>query len=314
MSQECPPHAETLLVSPVVEIIDWRCAGRDDTTHSEWSDSFEICVPRRGAFVRETNGVREFLDTTTYAFFSPEEEYRVTHPITGGDHCTVFRLPTSAAMCYLADVSPGLVEPSIVRFPLSSAPESVESHLLQHAALDAARAAHRHGHRGTMLAEEMALDFVRLAIQQMATIAVDRSRLRQTRCEPAPSASVAAEYAMRVRRLVAARFRESLTLATIAAAVGCSPFHLHRMFKRSAGTTIHRYVMRLRLRHALERLLETRLPLAIVAMDAGFASQSHLGDAFRAEFAVSPGSLRQHARGAETRLRHALGVLRARGA
>jgi AraC family transcriptional regulator len=117
---------------------------------------------------------------------------------------------------------------------------------------------------------------------------------------------------MRVRKVISARFSEALNLSLIAAAVGCSPFHLHRMFKLATGTTIHQHLLRVRLRHALERVLETRQPLATVALEVGFASQSHLGDSFRSEFGMSPGALRLDDVMAERRAQSAQRLLRSR--
>ena len=100
-----------------------------------------------------------------------------------------------------------------------------------------------------------------------------------------------------VREVVARRYREPLTLHDIARQVGCSPFHLHRLVRAHAGVPIHRLVLRLRLREALERLLDTGDGVSAIAYATGFASHSHLTDTFRREYGVAPTTVRRLAAG-----------------
>ena len=91
---------------------------------------------------------------------------------------------------------------------------------------------------------------------------------------------------------VAMRFDEPLPLAALAAQVGVSPFDACRLFRRATGSTIHRYQLELRLRHALTLLLDTGRPLADIALSTGFANQGHFGNHFRRRYGVSPGRAR----------------------
>jgi AraC family transcriptional regulator len=103
----------------------------------------------------------------------------------------------------------------------------------------------------------------------------------------------AREYVMRVREVIARRFHEPLTLMAVSKAVGCSPYHLSRIVSAHEGAPIHRLIIRHRLRHALECVLGTKDSLSSIAIDAGFASQSHFGDSFRREFGCAPGMVRR---------------------
>lgn len=78
----------------------------------------------------------------------------------------------------------------------------------------------------------------------------------------------------------------------IARAVGYAPFHLARLFRRETGVPIHRYLVRLRLRLALERLAEDGRGLTSLALDLGFADHNHFTNAFRREFGTAPARLR----------------------
>jgi len=248
-------------------VYEWRCTGEEhDSRRDEWSDAHEVVVPRRGVFVFQVEGRQVFADRTRAAFFHPDETYRVRHPLPGGDAGSVFRLGPAAAAALMAEK---------VRFPASSAPLDGRAYWLHRRVM---RALHDGGTSRLEL-EELAIEFVREAVTQ------------SNRCAR-PASRTAEEYARRVQEVVAAGYREPLTLTQIARAVGASPFHLSRLVKAATGLSIHRMVVRLRLRDALEQLLETRESVAFVALSTGFASHSHLTDAFRREYGIPPSAVR----------------------
>jgi len=98
--------------------------------------------------------------------------------------------------------------------------------------------------------------------------------------------------AARVRERLHADFDAPLSLAALAAAERASVFHLCRAFRRTVGVTIHQYQLELRLRHALALVLDRDRPLARIAVETGFASQSHLTNRFRTRFGLAPGAAR----------------------
>jgi len=79
-------------------------------------------------------------------------------------------------------------------------------------------------------------------------------------------------------------------LAALARAVGVHPVHLAQTFRRRYGMTMRRFVRLHRVFRARE-LLDAR-PLAALAAEVGFADQSHMTRAFRAERQAAPGALR----------------------
>jgi AraC-like DNA-binding protein len=103
--------------------------------------------------------------------------------------------------------------------------------------------------------------------------------------------------------VLAGRFRERLVLHDVAGAVHASPFHLARVFKASAGMTMHRYLTRLRVRAALDELADAGrdADLSRLALSLGFYDQSHLANAFRAEAGLSPSRWRREATPARVR-------------
>jgi AraC-like DNA-binding protein len=92
--------------------------------------------------------------------------------------------------------------------------------------------------------------------------------------------------------LLGRRFAEPLALADIAAAIGTSPFHLCRSFRRATGTTLHEYRNQLRLRWALEHLEHADTDLSQLALAAGYSSHSHFTASFRLAFGVTPSTAR----------------------
>jgi AraC family transcriptional regulator len=86
---------------------------------------------------------------------------------------------------------------------------------------------------------------------------------------------------------------ENLPVSTLAGRIGCSPFHLMRVFQRETGATLRRYRIRLRVAAAIERLAAGHDDLATLACELGFASHAHLCDVFRREVGGSPSQLRR---------------------
>jgi AraC family transcriptional regulator len=86
-----------------------------------------------------------------------------------------------------------------------------------------------------------------------------------------------------------AHLGENIHLEDLSGAVGISPFHFSRRFRRSTGVPPHRYLIRLRVQRARELLLRSSPSLAEVAVQVGFYDQSHLATHFKAAFGVTPG-------------------------
>lgn len=123
--------------------------------------------------------------------------------------------------------------------------------------------------------EQGALSWVGLAQPQTATS--DR---------PAPAALT------RVLDLIAEYFHQPLTLAQLAAAYGQNELRFLREFTRAIGLTPHAYLVEVRLQAARQLVEHSDLTLASIALDTGFAHQSHMGSAFRKYLAMTPSQYR----------------------
>lgn len=97
----------------------------------------------------------------------------------------------------------------------------------------------------------------------------------------------------RVLALIDARLDEEIGLEELCGVAGLSPWHFARCFRAATGWPPHAYVTHQRLERAKRLLRDGRHGLSAVALDCGFASQSHFTVAFRRETGVTPGRWRQ---------------------
>lgn len=86
---------------------------------------------------------------------------------------------------------------------------------------------------------------------------------------------------------------DRLSLTELAAEVGLTPSYLIRSSTRATGLTPHGHVLRARVDHARQRLLDG-MTAAEAALSAGFCDQSHLIRQFRRHYGVTPGALVRH--------------------
>jgi transcriptional regulator GlxA family with amidase domain len=100
----------------------------------------------------------------------------------------------------------------------------------------------------------------------------------------------------RIQEYINTHLDSGLRNAELAASLGLSVSHFSRSFARSAGTTPHNYVIRLRLSRAQELLTETDLALTEIALTTGFADQSHFSRRFLHSVGLQPKAFRKRYR------------------
>jgi AraC family transcriptional regulator len=76
----------------------------------------------------------------------------------------------------------------------------------------------------------------------------------------------------------------------LAANAGVHPVYLARQFRRFFGSSVVSHRQRQRVRRAAELIASSSLPLSTIALQAGFADQSHLNRSFRAGTGLTPGA------------------------
>jgi AraC family transcriptional regulator len=112
-----------------------------------------------------------------------------------------------------------------------------------------------------------------------------------SRCHFAPETR-SPRWLERARQLLHARFAESLSLDEVAAAAGVHPVHLARVFRQRYRCTVGDYVRQLRVEYAIRALSTSNLPLAEIALAAGFSDQSHFTRTFKRHVGVTPSEFR----------------------
>jgi AraC family transcriptional regulator len=104
---------------------------------------------------------------------------------------------------------------------------------------------------------------------------------------------------VRLRRVldyISANIDDDITLADLARVGGQSPFHFARKFTLAMGVSPKRYVSRMRLDKAMAELAAGRLPLAQIALNAGFSSQASFTRAFHRATGMTPQKYRRRRR------------------
>ncbi|MEH3035749.1 MAG: AraC family transcriptional regulator [Sphingomonas adhaesiva] len=110
---------------------------------------------------------------------------------------------------------------------------------------------------------------------------------------PIPSADASAYRIHQIMNEILARPEAEHSLEALARQAELTPSHFCRVFKKATGTTPHQYVMKARLDRAQELLGGSDLPIAAIADQLGFTSQSHFTRAFRQYAGQTPSGWRQ---------------------
>jgi AraC-like DNA-binding protein len=100
----------------------------------------------------------------------------------------------------------------------------------------------------------------------------------------------------RAREMIAARFAEDISIDEIVSATRLSRFHLMHEFRRHVGLPMHAYQLQLRIEQAKVRLA-AGATVVNVALDTGFADQSHFSKRFKGLVGVAPATYRRDTMG-----------------
>ena len=99
-----------------------------------------------------------------------------------------------------------------------------------------------------------------------------------------------------VANYIETHFGERLTIASLASVAGLSPRHFQRVFQRVFHTGPTEHVLRVRVRKAAARLVESNDPIARISIEAGFCDQSHFTNQFRRFRGMTPSEYRRRYR------------------
>jgi AraC family transcriptional regulator len=142
----------------------------------------------------------------------------------------------------------------------------------------------QHSHAGKLYAQTAA---------QMLAVHLLRHYTSSTDNEKASSQRLTRRQMKRVADFILAHLNNDLSLDLLAEQAGFSPYHFVRLFRQTTGESPHQFVMRQRVEQAQSLLKQTDVPLAQVALEVGFANQSHFTRVFKQQLGLTPRAYRQ---------------------
>jgi AraC-like DNA-binding protein len=237
-------------------------SGRGPTEVAGYS-SFSLV--RRGTFCVHRGAIMTVADPLTLLEFRTGEDYRVSHPLACGDDCIELAC-SDQTMDELRSGTGRCASPATA-WQLGKLQRRARQGLIDD-----------------------------LELEEIAALLLARPP-RRLAPRLAPASRRKVEHAKLAMLSDPGR---RWSLAELARQVGCSPFHLTRLFRRATGCTLHRFLVLTRLALALDRILDGHRNLVALACDLGFTSHSHLTASFRGVYGVTPNAARAAGMSART--------------
>lgn len=136
--------------------------------------------------------------------------------------------------------------------------------------------------RGPLYADALTIGFT---LHLLSAYAIAKPKL------PRPRGKLSAGQLGTVVDFIHANLGDEVHLTALAEIAGVSPFHFARQFRTTVGVTPHQYVLRQRVQRALGLLRAGKLPLAQIAVEAGFHDQAHFTKTFVKLIGTTPSCL-----------------------
>ncbi|HEX4959592.1 MAG TPA: AraC family transcriptional regulator [Thermoanaerobaculia bacterium] len=268
-----------------VGVACWNCAGSPRALSPETRQPWHVVAfVHAGAFVLHTAGRSAVIDATSILLHNPEEPYRCEHPFGCCDRGSAIAVSPGLLLEIMAHHDPSAAQRPEALFRKSHAHGFSQSYLLQRRLVRALQG-------GGAKPEPMAVETTLLDL--LDDVAAGCARLDGRPSPKHDPERVRRDYVQDAKALLQERYHEPLELDDVARSLYVSTFHLCRLFKEGTGMPIHRYLNRLRLREALERVSAGEMGLTDLALSVGFSCHSHFTRAFRREFGVPPSEIRR---------------------
>ncbi len=136
--------------------------------------------------------------------------------------------------------------------------------------------------------ESVAIDLVR-----KASALLQPTKHRTEPRQAYGGGGLAAWQVTKVQAFILDRIEGAILLSQLAAVAKLSASYFSVAFKASFGLPPHAYVMKCRVEHAKELILDTDLPLCEIALNAGLADQAHLCRVFKRFTGMTPSAWRR---------------------
>ncbi|MCV9966370.1 AraC family transcriptional regulator [Pararhizobium sp. BT-229] len=265
-----------ILETEMVTVHDVLCTGEcRHRSAEECSRVTSMVFPYRGVFLRHVGSEDVVAEANQVVFFNRDEDYRISHPVEGGDACLSMKVHEAA----LEELVPKVHRAARGTFAFNKQRLRIDARaqvlvaLLRHSLLqDAAE---------PLEAETLAMTLVRRAVGERTARAATASIGRQKLVD-------------RAKIILSSDLARRWTLAEIAREAGVSPVYLTQVFQQVEGTPLYRYHLRLRLAKALD-LLGSYDDLTGLGLDLGFSSHSHFSSSFRQAYGRTPAEFQRFA-------------------
>jgi AraC family transcriptional regulator len=287
LSRDSEPYERHVLFESLgVSVVDFRCRAHVEPDGPEEPNAtHSIVLVRRGVFRRTWRGEASLADANHVLFFNAEEPSRFSHPVPGGDDCTILAVETQRALELVARHSPGEAQHPETPFSVGHGLSSRRVACLHYELLTRVRS------RDSALALDDTLS--ELADESVRVVYGARHAVRFRRTPPSAATRRRRRDLMEAVKLsIHQSLESSPRLGDLARSFGCSPFHVSRVFREIGGVSLRRYVQQLRARVAADRLAHGARDLTELALDLGYADHSHLTNAFRREWGLPPSRFR----------------------
>jgi AraC family transcriptional regulator len=146
-----------------------------------------------------------------------------------------------------------------------------------------------------LLASRMYEEFCRrdvfsaLALESISTeLLISASRQNLQTAERRPPRWLAS-----VKEILHENFSGSLRLDELAKAVGVHPTHLARVFRQFENCTVGDYIRRIRIEQARQKMIFSKASLVEIALETGFADQTHFTRTFKNLTGTTPTEFRR---------------------
>lgn len=242
----------------------------------ECAQTTYLVFPYRGVYVRHVGRNDSVAESNQVLFFNQGEEYRISHPVDGGDAC----LSIGVAEQWLDEIAPR--EHRHDRAGLAFRHQRLRLDARAQALVATLRYSLDRNVAQPLEAETLTLTLVRRALGEETSHAAGASIGRQKLVD-------------RAKLLLSSDPMRRWTLSEIGAAVGVSPVYLTQVFRQVEGLPLYRYQLRLRLACALD-MLGSYDDLTRLSLDLGFSSHSHFTAAFRQAYGRTPAAFQRSVR------------------
>lgn len=266
MSQfSCQTLLDTSIASLRDVVCDGSCRGKSG---EECAHRTSLVYPYRGVFMRHVGKADTVAESNQVIFFNCGEDYRVSHPVEGGDAC----LDVQVDEAVLSELAPKEQLRSGALASFKRPRRRIDPRAQALVAL--LRYSLHRGVAETLEAETMTLTLIRRSLGERTSHSAATTYGREKLVD-------------RAKLVLSSDLARRWTLAEVATEVGVSPVYLTQMFQQVEAMPLYRYQLRLRLARALDLLGSCR-DLTALGLDIGFSSHSHFSASFKQAYGRTP--------------------------